>query len=150
MVAPQQRPRTPAPDPRKLREEKARKEAEERNVAFNAFEVKAHVDDEVFTFCNGDVTSLDVAALRAATGTTIISPVLNMLQYFAPDMTVVALDKLAELVFLARRQAGERPDFDDVAAGITNRSVVWIEYPEGEMPAPTEEVHLDPPVSGDG
>lgn len=139
-----------APDPRKLREEQERQRARERVEAFNLFEVKAHINDDEFSFSAGDVSAADVAALRAATSTTVIDPVLNMLQYFAPDMRVVALDKLAELVFLARRQAGERPSFDEVSSTITARSKVWLDFPTGEAPETEEAVFLDPPDSDGG
>ena len=144
------RPRASAPDPRKLREDDQRAKAQQRAEAFNLFEVKAHVDDDVYSFAAGDVSAADVGALRSATGTSIIDPVLQMLTYFEPGMSVVALDKLAELVFLARRQAGERPTFDDVASAITARTKVWLEFPAGEMPDPGEAVFFDPPDSDGG
>jgi hypothetical protein len=144
---PPRRVKASAPDPVKLREDDQRQKAQQRAEAFNQFEVKAHLGDAVWSFAAGDVSAGDVAALRSATGTTVIDPVLNMLTYFEPGVTVVALDKLAELIFLARRQAGERPTFDDVADQITARAEVWIEFPAGEMPDPGEAQFLDPPAS---
>lgn len=140
-----------APDPKQVAKDTAAKAARERVEAFNAFEVKAHVAGQVHTFCAGDVSARHVAALRSALGSTLIDPVLNMVQYFSPDSRVVALDKVAELVFLARLQAGEVVTFDDVADTITARTEVWFEFPTGEAPDPGgEAMFLDPPASSDG
>lgn len=144
------RPRASAPDPRKLREEDQRKKARAKAEAFNDYQLKIHVGDDVFSFRGGAVTFRHVAEFRRATGAVEIDPVMGLL-LGVTDSAMPPPDYVGQLIWLARLQAGERVELDDVLDGFTLDNEVWLEFPE-QSPDPGEAgvVFPDPPSRGDG
>lgn len=137
-----------APDPRRLRAEQAEKRAKAKAEAFNRYEVKLHVGHEVYTFRAGDVNPLHTQMLKEATGTNLVDPVYYLLVYTNDEQA--PLDHVAQLVWLARLQAGEDVSYKTVATGITASLPTWVEVPEGDMPEPEGEVAFPDPPPSDG
>lgn len=138
-----------APNPKQVREQGEAEAARERTKQRNAFEVKAHVDDNVHTFRYGDVKPSHVRKIREALDSDLYDPVLRMLLYFDSSAKTVALDKVAELVFLARLQAGDDCSFADIEDSFSASSVIWFEFPSGALGS-TEGVVFDDPPASDG
>lgn len=146
-----QRPRASAPDPRKLREDDQRAKAKAKAQAFNDYELKVHVGDDVFAFRGGAVTFRHVHEFRRATGSTDIDPVMGLILGLVGSAAPPP-DYVGQLIYLARLQDGDRVDLDDVLDGFTLDNEVWLEFPETGSPDPGVEgvVFPDPPTQGDG
>lgn len=140
-----------APSYDELKAKDAALKAQARAKAFNEYQVRLHVDDDEWTFRAGDVTARHVGKLREATGTDKIDPVMNAitaLHICFEAESPAPVDLVAQLVFLARLQAGERVSYEIVADSITTESVVWCEFPMAEIEA--EEGTFMDPTSCDG
>lgn len=124
----------------------AEAQAKVKARAFNDYEVKLHVDGDVFSFRAGDVTARHVGLLRKAIDTEVTDPVFYALARLA--QLDPAADLVAQVVYLARLQAGESPSYDEIADTLTAGTEMWLEFPESADLDPGVEgpVFLDPPA----
>lgn len=144
-----------APDPKSITvdengagvtPEQRQKVAKEKADAFNAYVVTIHVDGRAFRFCAGEVTARHVAMLREQSGRDLLDPVRYLLVFVSRD--AASIDLIAQLVFLARLQAGERVTLDEVGDSFKAGSEVWLEFPDELPPSGLEVAFPDPPDSG--
>lgn len=128
--------------------EMRRAKAKEKADTFNAYAVTVHVDGKSWRFRAGDVTARHVAMLRDQSGKDYLDPVRYLLVFVSRD--AASIDMVAQLVFLARLQAGDRVTLDEVGDSFTAGSEVWLEFPDEQgLPGSDLEVAFpDPPVSG--
>lgn len=118
-----------APDPRRLA---ARQKAE----AAQAMRWVVDLGDEQVTFRMADVTALDVGALRKVAGMSVSEAILLA--------SAGEIDGVAALIWLARRQAGEKPSWPQIAESLTLDHEIII-TPEDQPEAAEEVDALDPP-----
>lgn len=151
-----------APNPRTTQVEGGRVVTDEMRQAaarngehrLNSFAVTVTVDGVEHVFRAGDVTARHATLLRKATDSEKLDPVAYLLLLVdgAKLTTLVPLDVAAQLVYLARLQAGEQVSFDVVADGLRFDSDVRFTFPDGqapvELPAEGEVAFPDPPASG--
>ncbi|HEY9391367.1 MAG TPA: hypothetical protein VIR27_16580 [Mycobacteriales bacterium] len=93
--------------------------------------VRVTLDGVAYTLHMGELSAMDASALRRETGMSVAG-LLSAIQS-DPD-----IDILAAVVWLARRQDGDRVTFDEVASGIGYDSDLTTE----SLPAP--DVAPDP------
>lgn len=147
--APDPRTTVAAEDGRVVTAEMRRAEARERARRFNRWRVAIHLGDETLTFCAGDVSARHVGLLRRRSGTDLLDPVRYALVYSALEEP--SLDAVGWLIYLARLQAGEDPDYDATVDGLTAGAELWLDFVDGALPEREGvEVFADPPVSGEG
>lgn len=77
-----------------------------------------------------EVTGRDAKAFREATGVSL----RKAFSSFASDPDDVDLDTIAGILWLARRQAGEKVSYDDVLGSITYTTDFSAESTEVESP----------------
>lgn len=81
---------------------------------------------------HADLTAIDERDCRRETGFTITE-----LLGFEKD-TKPGLDTLAGLEWLARRQAGQKISYEEIAANLSNSSNITVDWktPDGDEPSP--------------
>lgn len=117
-----------APDPRRVA-------AERQAEANRNFRIVLTHNGQGYTFRLGEVTALDVRALREAAGT---NPVEAVNDAMAGDLTA-----LASVIFLARRQEGGSPSWAEIAGTLTMGDTYVIDPVDTAEPA---EQFPDPPA----
>lgn len=102
------------------------------------------IEGEKFVFRMGDLTASDVRELRKQSGMGI--PEMVAQAELSPGTSMWDIDSSAALIWMARRQAGERDlKFDEVADTLRLDQVIEIRHED--TPEPAEEFP-DPPDSG--
>jgi hypothetical protein len=140
-----------AKDPQQMAALQAQAAARRRSVLINNLVMVVHVDDQVWRYEGGRGTARHTAALRAALrDEPWVEPVDRALNYLVVNAPAAPADIVAQVVFLARLQQGERVTLDEVLDSIPSGAAIWVDLPE-KMPDLDEEVAFpDPPPSGDG
>lgn len=118
-----------APDPKRLA-------AKQKAETARAFRYVIDLGDEEVVFRMADVTALDVGALRKVSG---LGPHEALILAMTGE-----IDGMAAMIWLARRQAGERPSWPQIAESLTLDHEI-IMRPE-DSPEPEEVDALDPPA----
>lgn len=121
-----------APDPRKFAATERAENA--RNMRYIIA-----IDDDEYVFRFGDLSARDVRDLREQTG-LFVRDVLDGLD------GVAQLDRMAAMVWLARRQAGDMVSFEDVESKLRLDQAISIR--EETSPEPAEENPDPPPFGG--
>ncbi len=128
--------------------EMKRAKARARAKAFHDYVVTVYVGEDAYPFRAGDVTSHQMGKLRQQVQFQWHDQLLYLVS-FVGDL-VQPLDLVAQLLYLARLQAGDEVTFPQVANSLSADSDYFIDFGD-DMPAPPDEaVFLDPPASGEG
>lgn len=113
--------------------------AQQRSEAFVNYRIVLTLDGQDFTFRLGDLNALEVRALRREAQMTV------------PEMTrgveEQETDCVAALVWLSRRQAGERGlTFEQVASRVTAGQTVTVRHEDDPEPEGEDGGYPDPPA----